>query len=325
MPATSASRRLGLDDNFFDLGGDSILTAVVQRIHRANRAGLRLKPRSSFKHQTIAELARVAGTPWDWREPGQHRQPSGATGVPPPTHRQRPCGSGAGHAGKLRAFGREALEPGRPDGRGRGRHDRGAARGEPAWPADAQPRRDSPIRRRSAPGDESPARPADRTRDRDSALVDGDNGPGQWVGVMAMELAIRKARENGVGMVGARRSNHFGAAGHYAWLGARQRPDRPAARRTALVAGATGGVTPTFGTNPLAVGIPAARIPSDPPRHLDERRGEGQGWRCISRRKTVRRRLDPRPVRESLSTDARTWPQASECRSGATRATASRS
>ncbi len=41
-------------DNFFDLGGDSIL--VMQIVSRAARAGLRLTPKQIFKHQTIAEL-----------------------------------------------------------------------------------------------------------------------------------------------------------------------------------------------------------------------------------------------------------------------------
>jgi aryl carrier-like protein len=42
-------------DNFFDLGGDSIL--VMQIVSRAARAGLRLTPKLIFKHQTIAALA----------------------------------------------------------------------------------------------------------------------------------------------------------------------------------------------------------------------------------------------------------------------------
>lgn len=45
------------NDNFFDLGGDSIL--VMQIVSRAARAGLRLTPKLIFKHQTIAELAAV--------------------------------------------------------------------------------------------------------------------------------------------------------------------------------------------------------------------------------------------------------------------------
>jgi amino acid adenylation domain-containing protein/non-ribosomal peptide synthase protein (TIGR01720 family) len=52
--------RIGIDDNFFELGGDSILS--IQIIARANRAGLKLSPRQLFQHQTIAELASVAGT-----------------------------------------------------------------------------------------------------------------------------------------------------------------------------------------------------------------------------------------------------------------------
>ena len=52
--------RLGIHDNFFELGGDSILS--IQIIARANQAGLKLSPRQLFQHQTIAELAGVAGT-----------------------------------------------------------------------------------------------------------------------------------------------------------------------------------------------------------------------------------------------------------------------
>lgn len=52
--------RVGINDNFFELGGDSILS--IQIIARANQAGLRLSPRQLFQHQTIAELASVAGT-----------------------------------------------------------------------------------------------------------------------------------------------------------------------------------------------------------------------------------------------------------------------
>jgi len=49
---------VGVHDNFFDLGGDSILS--IQIVAKANQAGLSLKPRDLFQHQTIAELAGVA-------------------------------------------------------------------------------------------------------------------------------------------------------------------------------------------------------------------------------------------------------------------------
>src|SRR5579859_5508708 len=53
-----------------------------------------------------------------------------------------------------------------------------------------------------------------------SLLLDGDNGPGQWVAAQATKLAIDKAKEQGVAIVGVNHSNHFGASGHYAWMAA---------------------------------------------------------------------------------------------------------
>ncbi len=49
---------VGVNDNFFDLGGDSILGTLI--LARAARAGLKLSPSQLFAHQTIAELATVA-------------------------------------------------------------------------------------------------------------------------------------------------------------------------------------------------------------------------------------------------------------------------
>jgi acyl-coenzyme A synthetase/AMP-(fatty) acid ligase len=50
--------RVGRHENFFELGGDSILT--IQVVTRAMRAGLRLTARHLFQYQSIAELASVA-------------------------------------------------------------------------------------------------------------------------------------------------------------------------------------------------------------------------------------------------------------------------
>jgi amino acid adenylation domain-containing protein/non-ribosomal peptide synthase protein (TIGR01720 family) len=47
--------RVGVHDNFFALGGDSILS--MQVIARAGQQGLRLTPVQFFAHQTVAELA----------------------------------------------------------------------------------------------------------------------------------------------------------------------------------------------------------------------------------------------------------------------------
>jgi len=46
---------IGVHDNFFRLGGDSILSILV--IAKAKKAGLHLEPQQIFQHQTIAELA----------------------------------------------------------------------------------------------------------------------------------------------------------------------------------------------------------------------------------------------------------------------------
>jgi amino acid adenylation domain-containing protein/non-ribosomal peptide synthase protein (TIGR01720 family) len=49
--------RIGVHDNFFHLGGDSILS--IQVVARARQSGLQLTPRQIFEHPTIMALARV--------------------------------------------------------------------------------------------------------------------------------------------------------------------------------------------------------------------------------------------------------------------------
>ena len=49
--------RVGIHDNFFAFGGDSILS--LQIVARATQAGLRIATRQVFEHQTIAALAQV--------------------------------------------------------------------------------------------------------------------------------------------------------------------------------------------------------------------------------------------------------------------------
>ncbi len=54
------------------------------------------------------------------------------------------------------------------------------------------------------------------------AVVDGNNAQGAVVGVFCMNMAMRKARETGVGWVVARNSNHYGIAGFYAMMAAKE-------------------------------------------------------------------------------------------------------
>ncbi|MFJ1749548.1 amino acid adenylation domain-containing protein [Streptomyces sp. NPDC088116] len=69
---------VGVHDNFFAIGGDSIVS--IQLVARANRAGLLLTPREVFQHQTVAALAVVA------RDAGEERAPADdAIGTVPAT------------------------------------------------------------------------------------------------------------------------------------------------------------------------------------------------------------------------------------------------
>ena len=93
-----------------------------------------------------------------------------------------------------------------------------------------------------------------------TALIDADASLGHPVSAYAMNLAVDKCLQSGVGVVAVRNSHHFGAAGCYARIAA----DRGV---IGLVTSATRGVTmvPTFGaepvlgTNPLAFAAPAKR------------------------------------------------------------------
>ena len=51
--------KVGVNDNFFEIGGDSILS--IQMLARASREGIELTPRDLFQHQTIGELAQLVG------------------------------------------------------------------------------------------------------------------------------------------------------------------------------------------------------------------------------------------------------------------------
>ncbi|MGD8296324.1 MAG: amino acid adenylation domain-containing protein, partial [Desulfobacterales bacterium] len=51
---------VGIHDNFFEVGGDSILS--IQILAKVNQIGLKFAPNQIFQHQTIAELALVVGT-----------------------------------------------------------------------------------------------------------------------------------------------------------------------------------------------------------------------------------------------------------------------
>jgi amino acid adenylation domain-containing protein/non-ribosomal peptide synthase protein (TIGR01720 family) len=61
--------RVGIYDNFFAIGGDSILS--IQAVARANQAGIRINTRQVFKHQTVAALAAQATQAGEIEQPQQ--------------------------------------------------------------------------------------------------------------------------------------------------------------------------------------------------------------------------------------------------------------
>ena len=52
--------RIGISDDFFELGGDSLL--VIRVVTKANKAALGITTKQAFQHRTVAELAAVACT-----------------------------------------------------------------------------------------------------------------------------------------------------------------------------------------------------------------------------------------------------------------------
>lgn len=93
-----------------------------------------------------------------------------------------------------------------------------------------------------------------------TALVDGDNGIGHLVMTYSANLAVELARQSGVGWVGARNSNHAGAAGIYAEIPVQHgMVGIYAAVSTINNMAPWGGAEALLGTNPIAIGIPAGK------------------------------------------------------------------
>ena len=89
-----------------------------------------------------------------------------------------------------------------------------------------------------------------------TAVVDGHNGMGMVIGTKAMQMAIDKAKEYGMGMVAVRNSTHYGIAGYYAtmctdndMIGITGTNARPSIAPTF-------GVENMLGTNPITFGLP---------------------------------------------------------------------
>ena len=89
-----------------------------------------------------------------------------------------------------------------------------------------------------------------------TAVLDGGNGMGHVVAFRAMELAIRKARKHGLGMVAVRNSTHFGIAGYYPLMAVKAGMIGLCGTNARPSIAPTFGVENMLGTNPLTFALP---------------------------------------------------------------------
>lgn len=92
-----------------------------------------------------------------------------------------------------------------------------------------------------------------------SAWVDGNNLLGPVVGNFCMDLAIKKAKEAGVGWVTTKGSNHFGIAGWYSMTAAKKGLLGMAFTSTSPIMYPTRASKPALGTNPLTLAAKASK------------------------------------------------------------------
>ena len=90
-----------------------------------------------------------------------------------------------------------------------------------------------------------------------SAVFDAPRSMGQVVSKMGMELAIKKAKEHGIGAVAIRGSNHYGIAGYYTKMAAENDLLGICMTNTEPIAIPTNGKKAMLGTSPIAVCMPA--------------------------------------------------------------------
>jgi LDH2 family malate/lactate/ureidoglycolate dehydrogenase len=89
-----------------------------------------------------------------------------------------------------------------------------------------------------------------------TAVLDGHNGLGHVVAKQAMQMAIDKAKEHGMGMVAVRNSTHYGIAGYYTSMATKAGMIGMTGTNARPSIAPTFGVENMLGTNPLTIGLP---------------------------------------------------------------------
>jgi LDH2 family malate/lactate/ureidoglycolate dehydrogenase len=93
------------------------------------------------------------------------------------------------------------------------------------------------------------------------ALIDGHDGVGHVLAMLATNEAIRRAKAHGIAAVAVRNSNHFGTCMYYTMTGARAGCAMLLTSNGGPAMPAWGGMKKIIGTNPWSVSTPAGRHP----------------------------------------------------------------
>ena len=91
------------------------------------------------------------------------------------------------------------------------------------------------------------------------ALIDGHDGVGHVLTVLATREAVKRAKAHGIGVVGVRNSNHFGTCMYYTLMGAREGCVMLLTSNGGPAMAPWGGRKKIIGTNPWSVAAPAGR------------------------------------------------------------------
>lgn len=123
-----------------------------------------------------------------------------------------------------------------------------------------------------------------------SLTVDADNGLGQLVCARVMELAVAKARANGLAVAAIRNSNDWGCGAYYPTMAAREGFVSFCTTTSVPTLAPFGGRTRVLGNNPLAFAVPRRDAP---PLVLD------MALTPVALGKVMRAQAEGQPVPES--------------------------
>ena len=90
-----------------------------------------------------------------------------------------------------------------------------------------------------------------------TAVVDGHHGMGHVIAYRSMRLAMDKARQYGLGAVSVRNGTHYGIAGYYPLMAAREGMMGLSVTNARPAIAPTFGAEPMLGTNPIAFAAPS--------------------------------------------------------------------